>query len=122
MTSFLILRPMTDMKEENFQVLVWKTKVVKKLEVTELINEKVDMYFQKVYDAGVIKKDDEIWTSREYVLRKDGKHSKKWVNNGYKVTEITNGKLTVILVDYDKELKEIFSLNILEECCLINLA
>ncbi|PKC53402.1 hypothetical protein RhiirA1_510899 [Rhizophagus irregularis] len=122
MTSFLILRPMTDMKEENFQVLVWKTKVVKKLEVTELINEKVDMYLQKVCEAEVIKKDDEIWTSREYVLRKDGKHSKKWVNNGCKVTEITNGKLTAILVSYDKELKEIFSLNILEECCLINLA
>lgn len=80
------------------------------------------MYLQKVCDAKVIKKGDEIWTSREYVSRKDGKHSKKQVNNRCKVTEIANGKLTVVLVGYDEELKEIFSLNILEECCLINLA
>jgi hypothetical protein len=49
----------------------------------------------------------------------DGKKDSVPVYIGCKITEIINGKLTVILIDYDEEQKEIFSLNMLEEWLLV---
>ncbi|CAB5360327.1 unnamed protein product [Rhizophagus irregularis] len=49
----------------------------------------------------------------------NGKKDSVPVYIGCKITEIINGKLTVILIDYDEEQKEIFSLNMLEEWLLV---
>ncbi|CAG8567580.1 hypothetical protein GLOIN_2v1775980 [Rhizophagus irregularis DAOM 181602=DAOM 197198] len=82
-------------------------------------HEKVDRYLQKVCSAGVIKIGDELRINKSYSSIVDGKKDSVPVYIGCKITEIINGKLTVILIDYDEEQKEIFSLNMLEEWLLV---
>lgn len=69
--------------------------------------------------AGVIKIRDELRINKSYSSIVDGKKDSVPVYIGCKITEIINGKLTVILIDYDEEQKEIFSLNMLEEWLLV---
>ncbi|GBC50440.2 hypothetical protein GLOIN_2v1775980 [Rhizophagus irregularis DAOM 181602=DAOM 197198] len=83
------------------------------------VHEKVDRYLQKVCSAGVIKIGDELRINKSYSSIVDGKKDSVPVYIGCKITEIINGKLTVILIDYDEEQKEIFSLNMLEEWLLV---
>ncbi|CAB5382867.1 unnamed protein product [Rhizophagus irregularis] len=90
-----------------------------KLTEGELNQEKVDRYLQKVCSAGVIKIGDELRINKSYSSIVDGKKDSVPVYIGCKITEIINGKLTVILIDYDEEQKEIFSLNMLEEWLLV---
>uniref|UniRef100_U9TFG9 Uncharacterized protein n=1 Tax=Rhizophagus irregularis (strain DAOM 181602 / DAOM 197198 / MUCL 43194) TaxID=747089 RepID=U9TFG9_RHIID len=73
----------------------------------------------KVCSAGVIKIGDELRINKSYSSIVDGKKDSVPVYIGCKITEIINGKLTVILIDYDEEQKEIFSLNMLEEWLLV---
>ncbi|CAB4495630.1 unnamed protein product [Rhizophagus irregularis] len=87
--------------------------------VEKIKQEKVDRYLQKVCSAGVIKIGDELRINKSYSSIVDGKKDSVPVYIGCKITEIINGKLTVILIDYDEEQKEIFSLNMLEEWLLV---
>ncbi|GES77100.1 hypothetical protein GLOIN_2v1775980 [Rhizophagus clarus] len=76
--------------------------VQKKLEATELINEKVNRY-QKVCSAGAIKIGDELRINKSYSSIVDDKKDSVPVYIGCKVTEIVNGKLTVVFIGYDEE-------------------
>ncbi|CAB4403114.1 unnamed protein product [Rhizophagus irregularis] len=89
---------------DNLGCLVEKIKQI--LIITA--EEKVDRYLQKVCSAGVIKIGDELRINKSYSSIVDGKKDSVPVYIGCKITEIINGKLTVILIDYDEEQKEIF--------------
>ncbi|CAB4474822.1 unnamed protein product [Rhizophagus irregularis] len=75
----------------------------------------IDIFRKCVCSAGVIKIGDELRINRSYSSIVDGKKDSVPVYIGCKITEIIDGKLTVVLIVYDEEQKVIFSLNTLEE-------
>lgn len=56
----------------------------------------------------VIKIGDELRINKSYTSIVDGKKDSVPVNIGCKVTEIVNGKLTVVLIGFDEEQKKFF--------------